>query len=437
MVYGIGINGNNNYWIPDSTFVGTSSMPTSLWSYDFSAMSPQDSLGTWNDSGLFNFDWATNNLVNQVAVWNAKWMPVLSNYMANMSALYQNSMMNLSANTNVNFNPFGPVNSANSNVNVNSSNNDGKISYANKIEESDVSSFVGKLGMDPKWKAAFSEEITLDDGTKMTILQRLVDLCNDYLTNEDPELSDEEFKTIQEIAGKYAKTGKITRDDFLTLKRIVMNHLSDKVEDESDTQDDTDKAHIRPEQNVIERANAANGYQKTAHNYFEAMDGAGTDKKELNNATRATNKYNVVETIQTFNEENALEGDGLTLAEKIFDECNNWNTGNNHGLWSTNGWGDDDAKPYIEKITDSLIERTNDFIKAGKCSKETAEELKNAVINLENTFNSVDKGDLSKGTKEAVASAVDSLFEKLHSAEQAAYKKYDEETNITDDQVIK
>lgn len=434
MVYGIGINGNNNYWIPDTIATGYSAMPTSLWSFDLSGMSPQDTLGTWNDIQLFNNDVATNNLVNQVALFNAKWMPVLNNWMANMSAWYQNSMMNLSSNTNVNINPAASVNSS---INVNTSSNDGKISFADKIDESDVSSFIGRLGADPKWRAAFGEKVKLEDGTEVTILQRLIDLVNDYMTNENPELSDEEFKTIQEIAGKYAKTGKITRDDFLTLKRIVMNHLSDKVEDESDTQDDTDKAHIRPEQNVIERANAANGYQKTAHNYFEAMDGAGTDKKGLNNATRATNKYNVVETIQTFNEENALEGDGLTLAEKIFDECNNWNTGNNHGLWSTNGWGDDDAKPYIEKITDSLIERTNDFIKAGKCSKETAEELKNAVINLENTFNSVDKGDLSKGTKEAVASAVDSLFEKLHSAEQAAYKKYDEETNITDDQVIK
>ena len=435
MVIGIGVNGNNNYWIPDSAITGYSAMPTSLWSYDFSAMSPQDSLGTWNDSGLFNFDWATNNLVNQVAMFNAKWMPILNKYMSNMSAWYQNSMMNLSSGTNVNIGQLPPVNNT-----TNPTVNNGKSSgFADKIDESDVSAFIGRLGSDPKWQAALGGKIKLEDGTETTILQRLMDLINDYMINENPELSEEEFNKIREIAGKYAKTGKIDRDDFITLKKIVESHTTKIGEKESkeDTEEDTDSnAVTRPNQNIIERAQSAYGYKKTAELYFEAMDGAGTNKTELAKASKATTKYNVVETIQTFNEHNEMNGDGLTLPEKIFDECNNWGTGNNHGWLTQNGWGDDDAKPFIKRIKESLVSRTNDLIDSGYCDEETIKNLKNAVQNMESSFNGVSGNDLTKEDKDSVSDAINNLFTTLHSVEQAVYKKFDNEANITDEQVI-
>ena len=433
MVYGIGINGNNNYWIPDSTFVGGNSMPTSLWSYDFSTMSPQDSLGTWNDSGLFNFDWATNNLVNQVAMFNAKWMPILNKYMSNMSAWYQNSMMNISSgtNTNINMGQFPPVNNANNNNGVNNNGNNNS-SYADKIEESDVSSFIGKLGADPKWQSAFGDKIKLEDGTEVTMLQRLMDLINDYMTNDNPELSEEEFNKIREIAGKYAKTGKIDRDDFITLKKIIESHTGKIGKTESEEKSDKkteSNAATRPNQNIIERSQSAYGYKKTAHLYFEAMDGAGTNKEELASASRSTTKYNVVEIMQTYEEENALNGDGLTLPEKIFDDCDNWGTGSS---W----YGDDDAKPYIKAIKESLIARTNDFINAGYCNEETAKELKAAAKSLDTAYNSVKDDDLSDTNKNDISQAINNLFSMLHNAEIGAYKKFDEEANITDDQVI-
>ena len=217
--------------------------------------------------------------------------------------------------------------------------------FADKINESDVSSFIGRLGADPKWQAAFSEKIKLEDGTEVTMLQRLMDLINDYMTNENPELSEEEFNKIREIAGKYAKTGKIDRDDFITLKKIIEAHKGTK-ETTPGSEEETNKV-TRPEQNIIERAQSANGYKTTAHQYYTAMDGAGTNKDELASASKATTKYNVVEIMQTYAEENAMNGDALSLPEKIFDDCNNWGTGRR---W----YGDDDAKPYITKLKETF-----------------------------------------------------------------------------------
>ncbi len=51
--------------------------------------------------------------------------------------------------------------------------------------------------------------------------------------------------------------------------------------------------------------------------------------------------------MQTYAEENAMNGDALSLPEKIFDDCNNWGTGRR---W----YGDDDAKPYITKLKETF-----------------------------------------------------------------------------------
>ena len=400
-------------------------------------MYPQDSLGVMNDSQLYNFDCSSSTLLDGSVSLTNQIMPMLQKWMAQQAALYQKMMMAISSGTNININDNTDVD------------NDGKKKIDGKkvISETEVSSTLQrKILSDPTWSKIFTSndfEYTDKDGKKQTtsLLRRLIGLCDDYMKNlKDPELSTENYEKIWDIAGRYAKTGKLSREDYATLVDIAQNPGGPgayKADDKDDDDDDTDvKSSARSQANIIERANAANGYKKTAENYFEAMDGPGTDKKLMAKASKAVTKDNVIETIQAFNEHNEMEGDGLTLVEKIFDDCNNWGTGNNHGWMTTNGWGDDDAKPYVKKIKEALVERAEEFIEDKKCSKETAQAIKDAVANLETRFNAVTKGDLNKNDKESVSEAVNKLYETLLKAEKETYKEFDKEYNITDSQVM-
>lgn len=394
MVYGIGINGNSNYWIPDTIATGYSAMPTNLWSFDLSGMSPQDTLGTWNDIQLFNNDVATNNLVNQVALFNAKWMPVLNNWMANMSAWYQNSMMNISSgtNNNIDWSKFMPVNNANNNNQVNNNNNNNNNTFADKINESDVSSFIGRLGADPKWQAAFSEKIKLEDGTEVTMLQRLMDLINDYMTNENPELSEEEFNKIREIAGKYAKTGKIDRDDFITLKKIIQAHTG-KIGDEP-----TEPTEPTQPTKATRSPNYTDGHvadmSGAAQLSYNAMDGAGTNKEKLRSSIDKTNKYNIVEFLNTFDE---IDPDGYTWIKRFWGDFEHYdNTGE-----SMNPFGHDNAKPILDKVVEKLYERAIDIKNLPNCTDEQKAKLDAAVNTMKASMKSLAEANNELGSRDS------------------------------------
>ncbi len=417
MAYGIGVNGNSNYWIPDTIYTGYSAMPTNLWSFDLSGMSPQDSIGTLNDVQLFNFDVNTNNLVNQVALFNAKMKPALDAYMAKMASWYQQMMMGLSANTNtnINWNNFFPsVNNANSNSNVNNSNSNS--GFADKIDESDVSSFIGRLGADPKWQEAFSEKITLKDGTEVTMLQRLMDLINDYMTNENPELSEDEFNQIREIAGKYAKTGKIDRDDFIKLKSIIKAH-TDKLGEDDDGTDDTTKATRSP--------NYADGHvadmSGAAQLSYNAMDGAGTNKEKLRNSIDKTNKYNVVEFLNAYDE---IDPDGNTWIRKFWGDFDHYD---NSGE-SSNPFGHDNAKPILDKVVEKLNERVIDIKALPSCTDEQKTALDNAVAQMNATMqslaeanNALGERDNEESPKGKCISAFENLRKVIEETEEAIY----------------
>ena len=418
---------------------------SNLYQYDLfptgtsrAVMYPQDSLGVMNDSMLYNFDCDASNLLNGSASLFNQVMPLLQKWQAQQAALYQKMMMAISGGTNTNINVTDTTNITN---------NDGKKQIDGKkvISETEVSTTLqNKIMSDPTWSKIFTSndfEYTDKDGKKQTtsLLRRLIGLCDDYMKNlKDPELSTENYEKIWDIAGRYAKTGKLSREDYATLVQIAQNPGGPGAykADENDDDDTDVKSKARSNANIIERANASNGYKKTAENYFEAMDGPGTDKKLMAKASKAVTKDNVIETIQAFNEHNEMEGDGLTLVEKIFDECNNWGTGNNHGWLTTNGWGDDDAKPYVKKIKEALVERAEEFVEDKACSEETAKAIKDAITNLETRFNAVTKGDLNKNDKESVSEAVNKLYETLLKAEKETYKEFDKEYNITDEQVL-
>ncbi len=411
MVNGINLNGQNS-WGCNPYMLRYNPVPTELWSFDLSCMSPQDSIGTINDIGLFNFDVATNNLVNQTAALSSKIVPYLTAFQANISSQYQQIMGLLSrpATPNMFLNPwiYNPFDN-----NFGAVNNSGKISYKDKIDESDVATYIGKLGNDPKWKAALNEKIKLDDGTEVTILQRLVDLCHDYLTNEDPELSAEEFAQIQEIAGKYGKTGKISREDFLTLKKIVEAHTGKKADPNGA---DGDKI-ARPDkyQAVLDNAEAGspNNYKQLSNYFKDILYNGDATEDSLNEGTKLMDKYNVLNVVQHFkNEYGHLEEENIIDA--IFADTSRW--GNVTGL----NWMTDDAKPSVTRISELLIDRTNDIIeKNPQMSEEDKNALKAKSAALSNAL--ANTTSHSDSNKKAISAAFQDLADSLEKVENSIY----------------
>ena len=411
MVNGINLNGQNS-WGCNPYMLRYNPVPTELWSFDLSCMSPQDSIGTINDIGLFNFDVATNNLVNQTAALSSKIVPYLTAFQANISSQYQQIMGLLSrpATPNMFLNPwiYNPFDN-----NFGAVNNSGKISYKDKIDESDVATYIGKLGNDPKWKDALGAKIKLADGTETTILQRLVDLCHDYLTNEDPELSAEEFAQIQEIAGKYGKTGKISREDFLTLKKIVEAHTGKKADPNGA---DGDKI-ARPDkyQAVLDNAEAGspNNYKQLSNYFKDILYNGDATEDSLNEGTKLMDKYNVLNVVQHFkNEYGHLEEENIIDA--IFADTSRW--GNVTGL----NWMTDDAKPSVTRISELLIDRTNDIIeKNPQMSEEDKNALKAKSAALSNAL--ANTTSHSDSNKKAISAAFQDLADSLEKVENSIY----------------
>ena len=411
MVNGINLNGQNS-WGCNPHMLRYNPVPTESWSFDLSCMSPQDSIGTINDIGLFNFDVATNNLVNQTAALSSKIVPYLTAFQANISSQYQQIMGLLSrpATPNMFLNPwiYNPFDN-----NFGAVNNSGKISYKDKIDESDVATYIGKLGNDPKWKDALGAKIKLADGTETTILQRLVDLCHDYLTNEDPELSAEEFAQIQEIAGKYGKTGKISREDFLTLKKIVEAHTGKKADPNGA---DGDKI-ARPDkyQAVLDNAEAGspNNYKQLSNYFKDILYNGDATEDSLNEGTKLMDKYNVLNVVQHFkNEYGHLEEENIIDA--IFADTSRW--GNVTGL----NWMTDDAKPSVTRISELLIDRTNDIIeKNPQMSEEDKNALKAKSAALSNAL--ANTTSHSDSNKKAISAAFQDLADSLEKVENSIY----------------
>ena len=410
MVNGINFNGQNN-WVLNTNTVRYNAVPTSLWSYDLSCMAPQDSLGTLNDIGLFNFDIGVNNLVNQTAALNANILPYLTAFQANISAQNQQIMSLLSrpATPNMFLSPFN--NAVNNTVNNNTTTT--TTTYKDKIDESDVATYIGKLGNDPKWKDALGAKIKLADGTETTILQRLVDLCHDYLTNEDPELSAEEFAQIQEIAGKYGKTGKISREEFLTLKKIVEAHTGKKADPNGA---DGDKI-ARPDkyQAVLDNAEAGspNNYKQLSNYFKDILYNGDATEDSLNEGTKLMDKYNVLNVVQHFkNEYGHLEEENIIDA--IFADTSRW--GNVTGL----NWMTDDAKPSVTRISELLIDRTNDIIeKNPQMSEEDKNALKAKSAALSNAL--ANTTSHSDSNKKAISAAFQDLADSLEKVENSIY----------------
>ena len=206
--------------VPAST---TRTVSPNLWQYSLfpngtapSVMYPCDGLTNLNDAQLMNFDYGVTSFADASANMYQMVMPMLKQWMAQQAEMYQKIMSNLHSNTNINVN------------NNNNNNNDSNIDGTKVIKESQIKDVLNRIANDPNNKDRFNKEITITnkDGKeeKTTLLRRLIDLSKQY--QDDPttaEISEENYKLLWDIAGKYAKTGELSTEDYGKLLEIAKN----------------------------------------------------------------------------------------------------------------------------------------------------------------------------------------------------------------------
>lgn len=389
-------------------------LPQYCWPYDMmgaasyvspSILSPNDSMGALNDTMLFNNNAGVDRLVNDSTFMYQNSMPMMQNFMATMAKHWQEMMLNMSK-----MKPGTNVSS------TNSSDNSSSASGSGKLGEDKIISTLEKMGAGDAVSDRVNQKITVN-GKDTTILRRLIELCDGYRKDpENAEISKDNYEKVWEIAGKYAKNGTISSEDFAILKKIALNP---KAKDKDEEEEKPTVAR-RPVGNIREIANKTTGIEQIADDFFEAMDGCGTDKPLMRKASKNVTKDNVLEVVDAYNKQNKYK-DGLTLVEKIFDDMDDWGS---QTYWLT----DDAAKPFVTDLSSALVDRTKQLIKNGYCDKAVAKELNDAVDALNLALgNAGDAEDLDESSRSNIAKLFNDLHTKLKAAETTAYEKFDEQ----------
>lgn len=404
----------------------------------YSITNPQDSIGNLNDIQLTNFDLTVDSLErNSVAMMN-NFEQMYKMYQAQIAQWSQNTYPNISANTNINMPGVTPGVTPGG--------------YASKIEDSQVAGNISKLGSHPIYGPELKKTVTLDNGTKVTYLKRLDDLIKDYLTSETPLLSADDFAKIKEIAGKIAKAGTITKEDFLTLKKIVDANKGQlgtekAAEDEKKAAEDEKKAAEDEKKAKEEAAKAPVDkpyeYQQTVEtkavvdaaveNYWHAMDGWGTTMSEMNAANDKVNQYNVIEIIEGFKKYDSTRN-GETLIEAILDDFSAYGLNSSDGIhgWAKNTWYSDadDCKGYVDNLANSMYERVLDLSELKnangdlKLSEATLDNLDNkmkALQRWQETMTAAKDHDMTDEQKNNLKTAFNGLVDAIKAAEIEAY----------------
>lgn len=347
-----------------------------------SVMYPCDSLSNYNDAQLMNFDFNTSCFLDSSVNMFYQLMPMMKQWMAQQAEIYQKTMESISANTKINIKKVTP--------NDDPEEIDGK----KEIKETEINSTLNKMATDPKTAERMNRKITYTDkdGKEIkdkTLLQRLIELSKQYQENPDKpeiiEISKENYELLWDIAGKFAKTGELSREDYAKLIEIATNPGGPGAYKKADEHDDKE-SKTRPEkyQAVLDNTEAMNYYKKLSAAYKEALYNGDATEETLAELTKDTNKYNILEVYKDFNKYyGRLEDENLIDA--IFDDTTRW---------GKTRWTDellsDDAKPSITTLSEALIARTNDVIKNNpKLAKEDVDALKAKIQSLQNALNGV------------------------------------------------
>lgn len=411
--------------VPDS--VGRT-VSQNLWQYSLfpmatspSVMYPCDGLSNLNDAALMKFDFDTTNFLDTSTKMFYQLMPMVKQWMAQQAEIYQKTMQSISGNTNINIKKAPEAEDP------------AKIDGKKEIKEEEINATINKMATDPKTAARMNRKVTYTDKngkeiTDKTLLQRLIQLSKEYQENPDKpetiEISKENYELLWDIAGKYAKTGELSREDYAKLIEIATNPGGPGAY-KKDKEDDKEKTGVRPEkyQAVLDNTEAMNYYKKLSAAYKEALYNGDATEETLAELTKDTNKYNILEVYKDFNKNyGSLEDENLIDA--IFDDTTRW---------GKTRWTDrllsDDAKPSITSLSDALIARTNDVIKNNpKLAKEDVDALKAKIEALQNALNGVEyksfgwsyKTPTNNSTK-AISTSFKALADALDAVETNVY----------------
>lgn len=404
---GLGISGYGNMYNWQYSPFGAAGYVSPSITY------PVDTLGSNNDMALFFNNAGVDRFVADSTYLSNAVMPSLNNIMANMAQSWQNMMLNISRG-NSSWN-FGTING----------NNPFSIEYRNgvssgngsqKIKESEIISGLEKMGKGKAVSEIMNQKITLEDGTEITLLERLLDLVNEYRKDpENAELSEENYNKIWEIVDRYTKNGDLSTADIKVLKNIALDPGS-----KADKNDTTKDITERPYRNGMVVAAPDTAVNPIVEKIMDSMYCGGTKKNDLENSFLEINKDNVLEILNAFEEKSKFKkrGGDMTLVEKIFDEMNGWD-GN---TWFMTR---DKAKVYVSHLSEKLIERTQELIASGNCDDQTIKEFNELISKLNGALAEAGDSKNAKPYKEKISNAFNALAEMLTAVEKDVYKEYD------------
>lgn len=413
------MNVNNQVWtirVPNNT---SRIVNQNLWQYDMFGAYPNDFLAAGNDTALFKFDNTASLFLDETARLSSFVGPLLKMIEAQNAQWAQIAAMNVSkGNPSINI------------VKKTTESEDDKkdIDGTKEIKEQQIESTLQRMGqLDSRVGNKKIEYIDPKTGEKKEIelLKRLIQLSKDYQDNPDNpekvEISDENYELLWDIAGRYAKSeGDLSRADYLKLIEIAKNPGGPGAYREIK---DVSKAGRRPEKNQAvlnaAEAGAPDNYESLATEFKEALYCWGTDTDKLNNVKSKIDKNNVVEFSNYFHERYG-EDNGENAIDAIFDDCYAWGLGNH---WYT----DDDPKPYVTKLSNSLIERTEDLIKNNpKMNEDDKKALQKACSTLadsikdENITKNLLK-NISDDSAKNISNNYQDLLNKLTKMEKSIY----------------
>ncbi len=324
------------------------------WSYSLfpgvansNVIYPSDSASVWNDANLFRFDSDANRLLNGSTALCQQMIPAMNDWYAKVAETFQKIMMS--------------IQSGNSTVNINNNNTNIDPSTG-KLKEGQIIKELNKMGAGASTKDRMAAEVTFKDKDgnekKTTLLRRLISLTKEYQEHPDTaELSKENYDKIWDIAGKYAKTGELSTEDYKTLLEIAKNPGASTTEESSDSEGESDKIEtsFTDEQNAKKQGETGavfkQGVDAAVDGYKNGLIGWGTDYTQLDAGQAALNSDNVIEVWDQYYKQVGIN-QGETLVDSLYNDFDDWTD----GVFTTGG------ASRFTAIADALVERATGLL---------------------------------------------------------------------------
>lgn len=394
---------------------GMSNAYSNSWQWDMQSSAPNDMLGALNDINLFQNGAQVGRTVDSAAYLSMKVPPMLENFSANLAKVWQEMIMKIS--------------SGKPNINIIDTTTTDNTKKDSKLEEGKIISTLEKMGSGLAVSDRINQEITIKDkdgnDVKTTILRRLIGLCDEY--RKDPkgaEITKENYEKIWEIAGKYAKTGDVSSEDFAILREIALNPGGKKDDDD----DDATEPVTTPLSDIAEAKKNSEAYKtevnNTATEFKDALFGWGTKYDHLDTAINSINAENIVEVFDKYYTKYGI-GEGETLVESIYNDFDNW----------TNTWyGATGSAPTFTAIHDALVERAQNHIT--KYGDTEDKKLQAALDNFNTRFEGINQDNYGEKKAELKSMFAD-IIKAIKEAETNTINKEKADKKADDDKKSK